>query len=513
MKQRHFLSLLFAMLGLAAISLALWQLNGSRSGVATRALDIGHIPATVFTPASGQRGPAIVIAHGFAGSRQLMHSFAIALARNGYSAIAFDFAGHGRNPAPLTGNITQEDGATRTLVAETVKVLEAARELGDGRVGLLGHSMASDIVVRAAQAQPDVAATVAVSMFSPAVTAQTPRNLLIVVGDWEGMLKQEALRAVGLAVPQETVRAGITYGRFEDGSARRAAFVPSAEHVSVLFRTPGLEESVAWFDQAFATPRNAPIVVPSRGGWIALLFAGIALLMQPLSLLLPRVAQPPLGANLAWRQLWLPLLLPAILTPLLLRVLPTHFLPVLVADYLAAHFATYGVLTALVLRAIRTPPSRASAHPGFSTDRTAFALATTALMAFYGVAVFWPLDTFFASFKPGPARIPLALVMFVGTLSYFFADEWLTRGAAAARGRVAASKVLFLISLALAVALDFERLFFLVIIIPAILIFFGFFALVSGWTYRQTGHPWVAGTANAAALAIALAVTFPLVSG
>ncbi len=115
-----------------------------------------------------------------------MQSFAIALARNGYTAITFDFAGHGRNPEPLTGNITQEDGATRTLVAETVKVLQAARELGDGRVGLLGHSMASDIVVRAAQEQPDVAATVAVSMFSPAVTAQTPRNLLIVVGDWEG---------------------------------------------------------------------------------------------------------------------------------------------------------------------------------------------------------------------------------------------------------------------------------------------------------------------------------------
>lgn len=513
MKRRHFLSSIFAVLGVAAVALALWQLREARSDVSTRALDIGHIPATVFTLADGQRGPAIVIAHGFAGSRQLMHSFAIALARNGYTAVAFDFAGHGRNPEPLTGNITREDGATRTLVAETLQVVQAARELGDGRVGLLGHSMASDIVVRAAQQQPDVPATVAVSMFSPAVTAQTPRNLLVVVGDWEGMLKEEALRAVSLSAPDRKASAGITYGRFEDGSARRTAFVPSAEHVSVLFRTPGLEESVAWFDQAFAMTRTQPIVIPSRGGWIALLFTGIALLMKPLSLLLPRAAASPLGANLTWRELWLPLLLPAIATPLLLRLAPTHFLPVLVADYLAVHFAAYGVLTALTLRAVRARTGIAS-HPAISGPRmAAFAIATTGLTAFYILAVFWPLDTYFASFKPGAARLPLALVMLVGTLSYFLADEWLTRGAKPARGVSLASKTLFLVSLAIAVALDFERLFFLIIIIPAILIFFAFFALVSRWTYQQTGHPWVAGTANAVALAIALAVTFPLVSG
>lgn len=513
MKRRHVLSSIFAMLGIAAVAVSLWQLAAAQSGVVTRDIHIGHIPATVFTPADGTPGPAIVIAHGFAGSRQLMQSFAIALAHNGYAAVTFDFAGHGRNPEPLTGNITQEDGATRTLVAETLAVLDAARQLGDGRLGLLGHSMASDIVVRAAQQLPAVSATVAVSMFSPAVTAKTPRNLLIVAGGWEGMLKEEALRAVGLATAPDMPRDGVTYGDFKDGSARRAAFVPSAEHVSVLFRTPGIEEAVNWFDQAFAMPRAAPVLVPSRGGWIALLFAGIALLMKPLSLLLPRVAPKPHGASLPWRDLWLPLLLPAILTPVLLRFAPTHFLPVLVADYLAVHFFTYGVLTAATLSFVRAGAPKTEVRGFGLALPAAFAAAALALIAFYIFAVFWPLDAYFASFKPGAARIPLALVMLVGTLAYFLADEWLTRGESPARGAAIASKALFLISLAIAVALDFERLFFLVIIIPAILLFFGFFGLVSAWTYRQTGHPWVAGTANAAALAVALAVTFPLVSG
>lgn len=513
MTRRLIPSFATAVLALAAVALSLWKLHAAQDGVAARAVDIGHIPATVYTPEAGPAGPAIVIAHGFAGSRQLMQSFAIALARNGYTAVTFDFAGHGRNPAPLTGDITHEDGATRTLVAETVQVVGAARNLGDGRIGLVGHSMASDIVVHAAHKQPDVAATVAVSMFSPAVTRTSPRNLLIVVGDWEGMLKQEALRAAGLVSAPDLPREGITYGSFKDGNARRAAFVPQAEHVSVLFRIPGLAETVQWFDQTFALPRTAPINIPSRGGWIALLFAGIAFLMKPASHLLPRVSPTQRGANLGWHDLWIPMLLPAVLTPVLLLFAPTHFLPVLVADYLAVHFATYGALTALTLRGTRARARVVAPQFMWGANRTAFAVCLIALLVFYAAAVFWPLDTYFASFYPSTARLPLVLIMFCGTLCYFLADEWLTRGANAARWAPAASKAAFLASLAIAVALDFERLFFLVIIIPAILIFFGFFGLVSAWTYRQTGHPWVAAAANAAALAIALGVTFPLVSG
>ncbi len=47
-----------------------------------------------------------------------------------------------------------------------------------------------------------------------------------------------------------------------------------------------------------------------------------------------------------------------------------------------------------------------------------------------------------------------------GHALYFVADEWLTRGEGAGRGAYLASKVAFIVSLAIAVALDFERLFF-----------------------------------------------------
>ena len=347
------LGALLAALALACIGLSLWRLAAAEAGVTIEHVAVGTIPATVFRPADATRGPVVVIAHGFAGSQQLMQSFALAFARNGISAVTFDFPGHGRNPEPLTGSVTEADGATRRLVDATARVADYARALGDGRIAVLGHSMASDIVVRYAEAHPDVVATIAVSMFSPEVTAAAPRDLLVIVGGWESMLKREALRAVGLAAPGGLAVPGTTYGDVAAGTGRRAAVSPRVEHASVLFSEASLRESLAWLDAAFGTVRTAPPRFDARGPWIMLLIASAVVLAWPLSSLLPRLAAPPLGAGLGWRRLWLPLVGPALATPLILRVLPTHFLPILVGDYLAAHFLVYGVLTALCMLTMR----------------------------------------------------------------------------------------------------------------------------------------------------------------
>ena len=337
-----YLDTVLSVVALIAIAASLWNLRAATEGVSIEPVRVGDIPATIFRPEAAPPGPAVVIAHGFAGSQQLMQSFALTFARNGYVAVTFDFAGHGRNPEPLTGSIVDADGATRKLVSEVAAIAGVARPLGDGRLAVLGHSMASDMVVRYAEQAPDVAATVAVSMFSPAVTATSPRNLLVIVGGWEGMLRREALRAVQLASAPATAEAGVTYGTMADGTARRAAFSPHVEHVGVLFSRESMREALGWTDAAFGIERSVAPTLEPRGLWILLLFAGIVTLGRPLSALLPRVAATPLGAGLGWRRLWLPLLVPMIATPLLLRVLPTHFLPVLVGDYLAAHFALYG---------------------------------------------------------------------------------------------------------------------------------------------------------------------------
>ncbi|HEX8373857.1 MAG TPA: hypothetical protein VF606_01610, partial [Geminicoccaceae bacterium] len=139
------------------------------------------------------------------------------------------------------------------------------------------------------------------------------------------------------------------------------------------------------------------------------------------------------------------------------------------------------------------------------------ALAVSAVAAYAVLAIGLPLDRFVTSFLPTPGRLPLVLAVLVGTALYFAADEWLTRGATAPRGGYAVTKLCFLVSLALAIALDPPRLFFLIIIVPAILIFFVVYGLLSGWAYRRTLHPFVGALANAIAFAWATAVTFPVV--
>jgi dienelactone hydrolase len=502
------------LVAVVAIATALWALKAADGGHAREAVTLDGTPAIVYRPLASGPGvasvPVVVIAHGFAGSQQLMQAFAVTLSRNGYIAVTFDFPGHGRNPAPLSGSITEVTGATQRLVASTQSIVAYAKTIGDGRVALLGHSMASDIIVRVAQADPAIAATVAVSMFSPAVTATTPKNLLVIVGNWEGALKQEALRAIGLSTAPASAEPGVTYGDPLSGTGRRAAFSRAVEHVGVLYSQDSLREALAWLDETFAIKRAQAPVLDPRGPWIALLLAGIVILARPLSCLLPQVAAQPIGASVGWRELWPMLLIPTLLTPLILRVLPTHFLPVLVADYLAAHFAAFGVITAVCL-AWRQQKVPAPLLPPISA--LAVTVATLAVVAFQFVGVVWPLNTYVTSFVPGPERIALVVAMTVGTLAYFLADEWLTRGPGTARGAYLASKVAFLVSLAMAVVLDFERLFFLVIIIPVIVLFFLVYGLFSSWIYKQTHVPWVAALANALAFAWAIGVSFPLLAG
>lgn len=168
------LSILLCVAGLA-------KLTQANAGVVVERTQLGPTPVTVFRvgeAATDAGRPVVVIAHGFAGSQQLMQSFAVTLAKNGYLAVTFDYLGHGRNLKPLGGDLTKVAGATQLLLAQTRSVVDYALSLpgADGGLALIGHSMASDLVVRYAQSDQRVDATVAVSMFSPAVTATSPKT-------------------------------------------------------------------------------------------------------------------------------------------------------------------------------------------------------------------------------------------------------------------------------------------------------------------------------------------------
>lgn len=194
------------------------------------------------------------------------------------------------------------------------------------------------------------------------------------------------------------------------------------------------------------------------------------------------------------------------LTPLVLWKLPTDGLPILLGDYLVAHFALYGVLTLALLWARGARPR----WPG--ATHAAWLAAVTLPVAAYAVfAVGVPVDRYVFNVQPDAVRLGVALALFAGALPYFVADEALTRDPAAARGAYLASKAAFLGSLVLAIALNPGRLFFLAIIVPAILLMFVIYGLFSRWVFRSTGHAKPAAVANALAFSGFMAAAFPLV--
>ena len=521
---KRYLPGLAALIALAAIVVSLSLLWRSEAGVEIERNWLGPTPVTVYRPAdlgdseaaqpASDGLPVVLVSHGFAGSTQLMDSFALALARNGYLAVSFDYLGHGRNLEPLRGDVMDVAGATQFLLEQTRAVADYALALPDAGddLAILGHSMASDIIVRFAKSDPRAEATVALSTFSPAVTAESPDNLLVLVGNLEGRLKGEALRIVGLVT--DNPETGVTYGRFEDGTARRAVFPPGVEHVGILYSPTAIREALQWLNQAFGRDAAPQIdSVDARGPAIVLLLAGLLLLAWPLSKLLPRTVEFARGLNPGWRELLPAALLPAVLTPVLLVAFPADFMGVLVGGYLGVHFAVYGLITAGACWWIRRRRG-ARQEPPSGQRRVGTALLAAAAASIYAAgAIGIAMDQFVTSFAVTSPRVPLLLLMLGGTLAYFLADEWLTRGPNVPRGTHLLTRVCFLFSLGLAVALSFQELFFLLIIAVVIIPYFLIYGLFGSWIYRATNDPLVSALPSAVAFGWTLAVVFPQMAG
>ncbi len=507
--------LIAGIISLILITYSLLQLSMSDKGLNIIKTEVNSTPVTVYQPqiaAKKHALPVVVISHGFAGSQQLMQSIAISFARNNYIAVTFDYLGHGRNPKPLGGDVTDIEGSTRLLLKQTGEVVDYALSLTTANSGLalLGHSMASDVVVRYAQTDPRVNGTIAVSLFSPAVSKEQPSNFLVIVGEFEKMLKKEAMRVLGLVTSNPAVNT--TYGDFKDGSARRVTFAENVEHIAVLYSGDTMRESLAWFNQLF--DKQGTGYIDSRGLSIILLLLGIVILAWPLSTLLPTVSVSAAGASLEWRQLIPLALIPAIVTPLLLWKFPADFLSLLVGGYLAVHFAVYGVITAGCLFWFYQRKTVRFSVTNRNNTALLKALIATLLSTLYVAGMIaLAIDTYFTSFAITLTRLPLVFTMLVGTLCYFLADEWLARGGQAPTAALAFTRTCFLFSLGLAVALSFNELFFLLIIAVVIALYFLVYGLFSSWIYKATGHPVVSAIANAVAFAWALVAVFPMLSG
>ncbi len=114
------------------------------------------------------------------------------------------------------------------------------------------------------------------------------------------------------------------------------------------------------------------------------------------------------------------------------------------------------------------------------------------------------------SFLPAGPRPLIIAALAIGAIPYALGEARLLEAGHGGWGRALIARSAFLASLGLAIALDYEGLFFLLIILPVIVVFFVVFGLIGGWFGRRTGSVMAVGIGTGFVLAWALGVTFPL---
>ena len=255
---RQRLLLLVAAIILIAVSwLGIFK---ARSGLLFRSITTNDIPMVYMVPETSSKVPGILIAHGFAGSKQLMLAYSHTFAQAGYATLLWDFSGHGSNPAPLdlTGLQPDLEVAYQTLIAQP--------EVDSEHLAILGHSMGSSAIMTASIENPDrFNATIAISPTRAEVTPQNPANLQLQAGSGEGRFIESARQLLQ--------RAGGENKNLAEGRGRSLVVVPNVEHITILFSKVSHHHALLWLNQTF-NHRTQKNYADWRMGWYGLHLGG-----------------------------------------------------------------------------------------------------------------------------------------------------------------------------------------------------------------------------------------------
>ncbi len=476
MKFAH-LTPLVAIAALALAILAAVQVEGARGSIDIKRMYFDQTPVTIYRGQAPEKS-LVVVSHGFAGSRQMMEAISLTLAHSGHVVVSFDYLGHGRHSVPLSPDIHALTGTTEDLIEQTMEVVEQARQLIDAEeISLVGHSMATDVVVRAAARLASVRNVVAISMYSEAVTSEHPGRLLIVSGAHEARLREVALDAIAQIGPRDEARTVTKHG-----IERRAVAAPWVGHVGVLWSATTFSEVAEWLGSA-AHPQ-------ATGPWIAILLLSICTLFWALSQRFPKATPAPK---------------PNVRSACLASILsaPIAFLAGLSGlsaiglsgfGALALCFGAWGVVVLAILRP----------HFRFSSADAWVGLA----LLVWGIGVFaLAMDRYAAAFVPTGIRVSLMALLMMPMIVFALADR------AIVHGRHPLVRVLlrfpFLAALLGAMIFGQDGIGMLFTVVPVLVLFFIVYGTMAAWASRDGGILAV-GSASGVVLAWSIAASTPL---
>lgn len=270
MARKQLLGIIFSLMLIASSWFGVATL---RTGLIVHSITQEGLPMIFIAPKGVTHRPGILIAHGFAGSKQLMYGYGYTLARNGYGVLLLDFDGHGANAAPFSKSKLQKNFDT------ALTVFRRQPEVAPDEIGVLGHSMGSRVVmVGGIEQSKTISAVVAISPTAASVTPSKPRNLQLQAGEWEHTFVQQSADLLK--------RAGGLNANLENGEGRSRVIVPQAEHILILFKDRSHQAALQWFNAVFHQTSEHPEYRDRRMAWYSLHLFGWLLLLWVISPLL-----------------------------------------------------------------------------------------------------------------------------------------------------------------------------------------------------------------------------------
>jgi len=273
--------------------------------------------------------PGILAIHGYINTRETQDGFAIEFARRGYVVLALDQTGHGYSDPPAFENFFGGPDGLRYLRSLDI--------VDKDNIGLEGHSMGGWSSVFAAKAVPDgYKAVVLVGSGTGSITSTFPRNMGVVLGEWDEFsqamwgtpVAKDAVKGALLKKAfntSEDVVVGKLYGSVADGTARKF-YQPRSTHPGEHISTAAIGDAIDWFQ---ATLQGGTPLPPSDQIWfwkeIGNLIAviGMVLLFFPVGSLFLRAnffkgldeapAKPKSAKGIAW---WISAIIIVVLAPL-----------------------------------------------------------------------------------------------------------------------------------------------------------------------------------------------------
>ena len=228
------------------------------NGIPVRAKLLKPVEATQENPM-----PGVVHIHGYQNNRETGDAYCIELARRGVVVLNIDAIGRGNSGLPNDPKDPKFDKTYGGLTS--LKVLRSLSFVDPGSVGMLGHSLGAEMAYQVALGDPGVNALV-ISGFAYTLAAsdRMPKNMLMIIGKWDEFRKRMtgtrdiekewmSTAQTKKVIPVSTPQIGVTYGEFEQGTARRVV-VPRTIHFMESHDRGGIGEMLEWMRKALRPP-------------------------------------------------------------------------------------------------------------------------------------------------------------------------------------------------------------------------------------------------------------------